>query len=115
MKRRRATKEKLKIERLPEAEVSATEGSLNAAGKRFALVVSRFNSFITERLFLSAYDGLLRSGARKKDIALVRVPGAFEIPLQPALSPKRRSTTPSSALGVSYAATRLTTTSSSTK
>ncbi|MFY9660954.1 MAG: 6,7-dimethyl-8-ribityllumazine synthase [Terriglobales bacterium] len=81
MKRRRATKEKLKIERLPEAEVSATEGSLNAAGKRFALVVSRFNSFITERLFLSAYDGLLRSGARKKDIALVRVPGAFEIPL----------------------------------
>ncbi len=48
---------------------------------RFAIVVSRFNSFITERLFLSAYDGLLRSGARKKDIALVRVPGAFEIPL----------------------------------
>lgn len=43
--------------------------------------MSRFNSFITERLFLSAYDGLLRSGANKKDIALVRVPGAFEIPL----------------------------------
>jgi 6,7-dimethyl-8-ribityllumazine synthase len=43
-------------------------------------VVSRFNSFITERLFQSAYDGLLRSGAKKKDIALVRVPGAFEIP-----------------------------------
>jgi 6,7-dimethyl-8-ribityllumazine synthase len=42
--------------------------------------VSRFNSFITERLFQSAYDGLLRSGAKKKDIALVRVPGAFEIP-----------------------------------
>jgi 6,7-dimethyl-8-ribityllumazine synthase len=42
--------------------------------------VSRFNAFITERLFQSAYDGLLRSGAAKKDIALVRVPGAFEIP-----------------------------------
>jgi 6,7-dimethyl-8-ribityllumazine synthase len=43
-------------------------------------VVSRFNSFVTERLLQSAYDGLLRSGAKKKDIALVRVPGAFEIP-----------------------------------
>jgi 6,7-dimethyl-8-ribityllumazine synthase len=43
-------------------------------------VVSRFNAFITERLFLSAYDGLLRSGAKKKDIVLIRVPGAFEIP-----------------------------------
>jgi 6,7-dimethyl-8-ribityllumazine synthase len=56
------------------------EGSLNATGKRFAIVVSRFNAFITERLFQSAYDGLLRSGANKKDIALIRVPGAFEIP-----------------------------------
>ncbi len=61
--------------------VPAIEGSLSAAGKRFAIVVSRFNAFITERLFLSAYDGLLRSGAKKKDIALVRIPGAFEIPL----------------------------------
>ena len=47
----------------------------------FAIVVSRFNAFITERLLLSAIDGLVRSGAEKKDIALVRVPGAFEIPL----------------------------------
>ncbi len=47
----------------------------------FAIVVSRFNAFITERLLLSAVDGLVRSGARRKDIALVRVPGAFEIPL----------------------------------
>jgi len=75
------TKEKIKIERPPEPEIAALEGSLSAAGKRFAIVVSRFNSFITERLFQSAYDGLLRSGAAKKDIALVRVPGAFEIPL----------------------------------
>jgi 6,7-dimethyl-8-ribityllumazine synthase len=44
-------------------------------------VVSRFNSFITERLLLSAVDGLVRSGASKKDIDLARVPGAFEIPL----------------------------------
>jgi len=43
-------------------------------------VVSRFNSFITERLLLSACDGLLRTGAAKKDIEVVRVPGAFEIP-----------------------------------
>jgi 6,7-dimethyl-8-ribityllumazine synthase len=59
----------------------ALEGSLSAAGKCFGIVVSRFNAFITERLLRSAYDGLLRSGARKKDIEIVRVPGAFEIPL----------------------------------
>ena len=58
----------------------ALEGSLSGAGRRFAIVVSRFNSFITERLFQNAYDGLVRSGAKKKDIHLVRVPGAFEIP-----------------------------------
>ncbi len=58
----------------------ALEGGLSAVGKRFAIVVPRFNAFITERLFQSAYDALLRSGAKKKDIALVRVPGAFEIP-----------------------------------
>jgi len=57
------------------------EGGLSAVGKRFAIVVSRFNAFITERLLQSAYDGLLRSGANKKDVALVRVPGAFEIPI----------------------------------
>jgi 6,7-dimethyl-8-ribityllumazine synthase len=76
----RKTKENIKIERPPEPEIPAIEGGLSGAGKRFAIVVSRFNSFITERLFLSAYDGLLRSGAKKKDIVLVRVPGAFEIP-----------------------------------
>jgi 6,7-dimethyl-8-ribityllumazine synthase len=56
------------------------EGQLDASGKRFAIVVARFNAFITERLLLSACDGLLRTGANKKDIAIVRVPGAFEIP-----------------------------------
>ena len=44
-------------------------------------MVSRFNEFITERLLRSAYDGLLRCGAKRKDIQVVRVPGAFEIPL----------------------------------
>ena len=65
---------------MPEAAVSSLDGALNASGKRFAVVVARFNSFITERLLLSACDGLMRTGAKKKDIAVVRVPGAFEIP-----------------------------------
>jgi 6,7-dimethyl-8-ribityllumazine synthase len=70
----------LKIESVPEAAVPALEGKLDASGKRFAIVVARFNAFITERLLLSACDGLLRTGAARKDIAVVRVPGAFEIP-----------------------------------
>jgi len=64
-----------------DANLPAIEGGLSAVGMRFAVVVSRFNSFITERLLLSAYDALLRSGAEKENIDLVRVPGAFEIPL----------------------------------
>jgi 6,7-dimethyl-8-ribityllumazine synthase len=70
----------LEIESVPEPAVRAEEGTLNAAGKRFAIVVSRFNAFITERLLLSACDGLIRTGARRNDIAVIRVPGAFEIP-----------------------------------
>ena len=62
------------------AHVNALEGNLSAAGKRFGIVVSRFNEFITERLFRSAFDGLLRCGAKREDIHVVRVPGAFEIP-----------------------------------
>jgi 6,7-dimethyl-8-ribityllumazine synthase len=53
---------------------------LNASGLRFGIVVSRFNEFITDRLLRSAHDGLVRSGAREKDIQIVRVPGSFEIP-----------------------------------
>jgi len=56
------------------------QGDHDGSALRIGVVVSRFNSFITERLFQSAYDGLVRSGAKKKDIHLVRVPGAFEIP-----------------------------------
>jgi 6,7-dimethyl-8-ribityllumazine synthase len=70
----------LKVEPVPNAEFSAIEGNLNATGRRFAIVVARFNAFITERLLASACDGLLRSGARREDIEIVRVPGAFEIP-----------------------------------
>jgi len=55
------------------------EGSLNAKGKRFAIVVSRFNSFVTERLLAGTIDGLTRCG-RARDIQIVRVSGAFEIP-----------------------------------
>ena len=55
-------------------------GNLNATGLRFAVVVSRFNEFITDRLLRGAYDGLLRSGAKETDVEIVRVPGAFEIP-----------------------------------
>jgi len=55
-------------------------GKLDAAGLRFAIVVSRFNEFITGRLLRSAYDGLLRSGANEKNIDVVQVPGSFEIP-----------------------------------
>jgi len=71
---------KLKVEAPPEAAISALAGKLDASGKRFAIVVSRFNAFITERLLLSACDGLLRLGANKKNVAVARVPGAFEIP-----------------------------------
>jgi 6,7-dimethyl-8-ribityllumazine synthase len=60
----------------------AIEGDLNARGMRFGVVVSRWNSFITERLLQGALDGLKRSGCRKEDIGVVRVPGAFEIPSQ---------------------------------
>lgn len=72
-------KNKLKIESVPQT-LAVIEGKIDASRKRFAIVVSRFNSFITERLLLSACDGLIRTGAAKKDIAVVRVPGAFEIP-----------------------------------
>jgi len=61
-------------------ETRAGEGKLDAAGKRFAAVVSRFNSFITERLLDGALQALRQCGANPDDIDIVRVPGAFEIP-----------------------------------
>jgi 6,7-dimethyl-8-ribityllumazine synthase len=57
------------------------EGKLDATGLKFALVVSRFNSFISDRLVEGAMDALRRHGGAEQDIDLIRVPGAFEIPL----------------------------------
>ena len=57
------------------------EGKLLAEGKKFAIVVSRFNDFVTSKLTEGAVDALLRSGADTKDIEIIKVPGAFEIPL----------------------------------
>jgi 6,7-dimethyl-8-ribityllumazine synthase len=59
----------------------AIQGELSAAGLRFAIVVSRFNSFITERLLAAGLDALGRAGAANEDVAVVRVPGSFELPL----------------------------------
>ena len=60
--------------------MKTTEGAYLAKGFRFALVVSRFNEFITKRLLDGALDCLLRHGAEEEDLHLVRVPGAFELP-----------------------------------
>ncbi len=57
------------------------KGKLNAKGLRLAIVVSRFNSFITERLLNGALDALVRAGAGDKQVEVVRVPGSFEIPV----------------------------------
>jgi 6,7-dimethyl-8-ribityllumazine synthase len=57
------------------------EGNLDAKGLTFGIVVSRFNSFICERLLEGAIDALIRHGASEADITVARIPGAFEIPL----------------------------------
>ena len=57
------------------------EGNLDAKGLTFGIVVSRFNSFICERLLEGAVDALVRHGASEADITVARIPGAFEIPL----------------------------------
>ncbi len=56
-------------------------GQLAAAGKRFALVVGRFNSFLSEQLLTGALDCLQRHGAQEENLDIVRVPGSFEIPV----------------------------------
>jgi 6,7-dimethyl-8-ribityllumazine synthase len=57
------------------------EGRFEAKGLKFALVASRFNDFIVDRLIGGAVDYLTRNGASREDLVLVRVPGAFEMPL----------------------------------
>jgi len=60
---------------------AATAGGLNAAGLRFGVVVSQFNTFITERLLAGAMTALQRGGAEETKIQVVHVPGSFELPL----------------------------------
>jgi 6,7-dimethyl-8-ribityllumazine synthase len=57
------------------------EGKIDAKGLKFGLVVSRYNNFISDHLLGGAMDALTRSGAEEKNLSVVRVPGAFEIPL----------------------------------
>ena len=57
------------------------QGELQAKGLKFAIIVSRFNDFITGKLLEGAVDGLLRHGAKEEDIDVIKIPGAFEIPL----------------------------------
>jgi len=57
------------------------EGHLQGAGRKIAIVVARFNSFISEKLLEGAIDTLTRSGVVSDDIVVARVPGAFEVPL----------------------------------
>ncbi|MGA6992540.1 MAG: 6,7-dimethyl-8-ribityllumazine synthase [Candidatus Deferrimicrobiaceae bacterium] len=61
--------------------VRTVEGDLQGQGLKVAIVVSRFNSFITDRLMEGALDALRRHGVQEKDITLVKVPGSFELPL----------------------------------
>lgn len=62
-------------------EKNVYEGQLNAEGKRFALVASRYNEIVSRRLIEGARDCLERHGAAEQDVDLYRVPGSFEIPL----------------------------------
>jgi len=63
------------------AKSNTVRGELGAAGLRFGIVVSQFNNFITDRLLAGTLDALHRSGATEKQIEIVRVPGAFELPI----------------------------------
>jgi len=65
------------------------EGKLNASGKKFAIVAGRFNNFISERLVEGAVDCLVRHHCKEEDIEIVKVPGAFEIPLTAKLLAKK--------------------------
>ncbi|HOX38325.1 MAG TPA: 6,7-dimethyl-8-ribityllumazine synthase [Candidatus Brocadiia bacterium] len=63
------------------ADYAVIQGDLNAKGRKFALVVSRYNEFISAKLMEGALDCLQRHGASPKDITVCRVPGSFEIPV----------------------------------
>jgi len=57
------------------------EGNFCGENKKFAIVVARFNSFLTERLLEGAIDGLIRHGVKENNITIIKIPGAFEIPI----------------------------------
>ena len=61
--------------------MNVIEGQLSSAGLRFAIVVARFNSFITDRLLTGALDALKRTGAAEEQIDIIRIPGSSEFPL----------------------------------
>src|SRR4030066_1023152 len=67
------------------------EGELQAKGLKFALIVSRFNEFITNKLLDGAVDALLRHGASEENIDVIKVPGSFEIPLVAKKIAKKKS------------------------
>ena len=70
-----------KKKRANQKSIRHVKGDFTARGKKFAIIVSRFNEVLTTRLLEGALDTLLRHGAHEKDIQVVHVPGAFEIPL----------------------------------
>jgi 6,7-dimethyl-8-ribityllumazine synthase len=61
--------------------IQTIEGQLSAEGLRFALVATRFNDFVVDKLVGGAVDYLVRHGAAREDLTIVRIPGAFEMPL----------------------------------
>jgi 6,7-dimethyl-8-ribityllumazine synthase len=63
------------------SDIRIVEGEMSAQGLRFAIVVSRFNAFVTERLLEGAVDTLRRTGAGADQIVVYRTPGAFELPM----------------------------------
>jgi len=67
------------------------EGELQAEGLKFAIIVSRFNEFITGKLFEGAIDALIRHGAVEKNIDIIKVPGSFELPLVAKKAAQKKS------------------------
>lgn len=61
--------------------IRTIEGNMNAEGLKFALVATRFNDFIVDRLVGGAVDYLVRHGCARSDITIIRIPGAFELPI----------------------------------
>ena len=80
MVRVNSTKTQREVQEVEEKLVAIHEGKLNGGGVKVAIVVSRFNGFITDRLLSGAMDGLSRHGVPESNIDIYRCPGAFEIP-----------------------------------